>query len=78
MPSVEQSSTTISSMRRGTASTRRMISSIVCRSLKTGMTTDSSGSAATMRARFVSDEIAVGSRSAMISSDVMKARPTVT
>jgi hypothetical protein len=44
VPSVEQSSTTINSMRRLTARTRRMISSIVCRSLKTGITTDRSGS----------------------------------
>ena len=43
MPSVDPSSTTISSMRSGTASTRRMISSIVARSLNTGMTTESSG-----------------------------------
>ena len=45
VPSVEQSSTTMSSSRSGTASTRRMISSIVSRSLNAGMTTDSSGSA---------------------------------
>src|SRR5262249_24854387 len=43
-PSFEPSSTTISSMRSGTASTRRMISSTVVRSLYTGMTTESSGS----------------------------------
>ncbi len=40
---VDPSSTTISSMRSGTASTRRMISSIVVRSLYTGITTESSG-----------------------------------
>ena len=50
MPSVDPSSTTMSSMRSGTASTRRMISSTVVRSLYTGMTTDSSGLAGT-RAR---------------------------
>ena len=44
VPSVEQSSTTMSWVRSGTASTRRMISSIVAGSLNTGMTTDSSGS----------------------------------
>src|SRR5215510_11374537 len=42
-PSFDPSSTTISSRRTGTASTRRMISSTVVRSLYTGMTTDSSG-----------------------------------
>ena len=40
VPSVDPSSTTMSSMRSGTASTRRMISSIVVRSLNTGMTTE--------------------------------------
>ena len=44
MPSVDTSSTTISWMRILIASTRRMISSIVLRSLKTGITTESSGS----------------------------------
>ena len=44
MPSVDPSSTTMSSMRSGTASTRRTISSIVVRSLYTGITTDRSGS----------------------------------
>src|SRR5262245_9445169 len=42
-PSFDPSSTTMSSMRSGTASTRRMISSTVVRSLYTGMTTDNSG-----------------------------------
>ena len=45
VPSVDTSSTTISWMRIRTASTRRMISSIVSRSLKTGITTESTGSA---------------------------------
>src|SRR3954454_4249010 len=38
-------------MRSGTARTRRMISSTVVRSLNTGMTTESSGSARTTRER---------------------------
>ena len=44
VPSLDPSSTTMSSMRSGTASTRRTIASIVVRSLYTGITTDSSGS----------------------------------
>src|SRR5687768_13737653 len=39
----------MSSIRRGTASTRRMIASTVVRSLNTGMTTDNSGSEGTAR-----------------------------
>ena len=39
----------MSSIRSGTASTRRMIVSTVVRSLNTGMTTDRSGSAGTAR-----------------------------
>ena len=44
-PSIEQSSTTISSTGRGMASTRGMISSIVAISLKTGITTERRGDA---------------------------------
>src|SRR6266498_3240061 len=44
VPSVDPSSTTISSMRSTRASTRRTIASIVVRSLYTGITTDRSGS----------------------------------
>ena len=47
VPSVDTSSTTISSMRILTARTRRMISSTVSCSLYTGITTESSGSAGT-------------------------------
>ena len=49
MPSVEASSTATSSIRSGTARTRPTISSTVARSLKTGMTTVSSGSASGVR-----------------------------